>query len=127
MKKVVHTSEAPGAIGPYSQAIKTGDFLFLSGQIPVDPASGEIAYGGIKVQTHQVFSNLKAVLAAENLSLKDVVKTMVFLDDMSNFQAMNEIYSTYFKEDPPARSCVQVSKLPRDVAIEIELIAVYPK
>ena len=126
MKEVVNTPGAPQAIGPYSQAIKTDGFLFLSGQIPVDPVSGDLAYGGIAVQTHQVFANIKAILAAQGLTLADVVKCTVFLTDMNDFQTVNEVYGQYFKENPPARSCVQVAKLPKNVGIEIESIAVYP-
>lgn len=126
MKKVVNTAGAPQAIGPYSQAVKTNGFLFLSGQIPVDPVSGDLAYGGIAVETHQVFANIKAILAAEGLTLSNVVKCTVFLANMNDFQTMNEVYGEYCKENPPARSCVQVAKLPKNVNIEIEAIAVYP-
>ena len=127
MKKIVHTPLAPAAIGPYSQAVKANGFLFLSGQIPLDPVTGELVYGGVSVQTHQVFANIKAILAVEGLSLKDVVKASVFLSDMKDFIMMNEAYVEYFKENPPARSCYQVARLPRDVSIEIEVIAVYPE
>ncbi len=126
MKKIIMSSGAPKAVGPYSQAVRANGFLFVSGQIPMDAITGEMVYGGIVVQTHQVFANLKAILAAEMLSFKDVVKCTVFLNDMKDFQAMNEVYGEYFKEDKPARSCVQVAKLPRDAGVEIELIAVYP-
>ena len=127
MKKIVHTPGAPIAIGPYSQAVKANGFLFLSGQIPVDPVSGDMAYGGISVQVHQVFANIKAILAAESLTLKNIVKCTVFLADMEDFMAMNETYGTYFKEDPPARSCFQVAKLPKNAGVEIEVTAIYPK
>lgn len=126
MKKVVNTPGAPKAIGPYSQAVKANGFLFLSGQIPIDPVSGDMAYGGVAVQTHQVFANIKAILTAESLSLKDVIKCTVFLANMEDFQAMNDAYGDYFKEDPPARSCFQVAKLPKNAGIEIEVIAAYP-
>ncbi len=126
MKKVIASSGAPKAVGPYSQAIKANGFLFVSGQIPLDPVTGELVYGGIVVQTHQVFANLKAILSAEMLSFKDVVKCTVFLDDIKDFQAVNEVYGEYFAEDMPARSCIQVAKLPRAAGIEIELIAAYP-
>ena len=117
---------APKAIGPYSQAVKANGFLFASGQIPIDPFTGEIVYGGIVSQTHQVCANLKAILTAEELTFVDVVKTTVFLADMNDFHAMNEVYAQYFGEQPPARACVQVGKLPRDVSVEIEVIAAYP-
>ena len=125
-KAIISTNEAPKAIGPYSQAVKANGFLFASGQIPIDPVTGEIVYGGVVSQTHQVCANLRAILAAEKLSFNDVVKTTVFLSDMDNFHAMNEVYSQYFGEQPPARACVQVAKLPRDVSVEIEAIAAYP-
>ncbi len=126
MKKTINSVGAPRAVGPYSQAVKANGFLFTSGQIPLDPVTGELVYGGIVVQTHQVLANLKAILAAEMLSFKDVVKCTVFLSDMNDFQAVNDVYSDYFKESLPARSCIQVAKLPKDATIEIELIAVYP-
>lgn len=125
-KEIISTNAAPKAIGPYSQAVKANGFLFVSGQIPIDPFTGEIVYGGIVSQTHQVCANLKAVLAAEELTFVDVVKTSVFLADMNDFHAMNEVYAQYFGEQPPARACVQVAKLPRDVSVEIEVIAAYP-
>lgn len=124
-KEIISTNAAPKAIGPYSQAVKANGFLFVSGQIPIDPFTGEIVYGGIVSQTHQVCANLKAVLAAEELTFVDVVKTSVFLADMNDFHAMNEVYAQYFGEQPPARACVQVAKLPRDVSVEIEVIAAY--
>ena len=123
MKTVISTDKAPQAIGPYSQAIKAGGFLFLSGQIPIVPATGEIVAGGIEEQTKQVLSNIAAILQAENISMADVVKTTVFLTSMSDFAAVNAIYAEAFKEKPPARSCVQVAALPKEVKIEIETIA----
>jgi 2-iminobutanoate/2-iminopropanoate deaminase len=126
MKTVVSSDRAPQAIGPYSQAIKANGFLFISGQIPLDPITGQIVYGGIENQTHQVLANLRAILERENLTFTNVVKTSVFLKDMDDFALMNNVYSQYFTEEPPARACVQVAKLPRDVSVEIELIAVYP-
>ncbi len=126
MKTVVSSDRAPQAIGPYSQAIKANGFLFISGQIPLDPVTGQIVYGGIENQTHQVLANLRAILERENLTFANVVKTSVFLKDMDDFTLMNNVYSQYFTEEPPARACVQVAKLPRDVSVEIELIAVYP-
>ncbi len=125
-KTIINTAAAPKAIGPYSQAVKANGFLFVSGQIPLDPVTGELVYGGITAQTHQVCANLRAILAAENLQFSDVVKTGVFLADLADFQAMNEVYAQYFNEQAPARACVQVARLPRDVAVEIEVIAVYP-
>ena len=120
---IVSTKSAPGAIGPYSQGIVTPQgFVFTSGQIPIDPSSGAVVTGDIKVQTARVMENLKAVLAASGSSMERVVKTTVFLADMGEFAAMNEVYGGYFKSDPPARSTVQVSRLPKDVRIEIEAI-----
>ena len=125
MKTVISADQAPQAIGPYSQAIKANGFLFASGQIPLDPITGQIVYGGIESQTHQVMRNLKAILEKEHLSFANVVKTTVFLQDMDDFAAMNKVYAEYFTVEPPARACVQVAKLPRDVSVEIELVAVY--
>jgi len=125
MKTVINTNGAPQAIGPYSQAIKANNFLFVSGQIPLDPVSGQIVYGGVELQTYQVLNNLKAILAHEGLSCDDVVKTSVFLKEMEDFAAVNKVYAQYFTNEPPARVCVQVAKLPRDVSVEIEAIAVY--
>ena len=125
MKTVISTHEAPQAIGPYSQAIKANGFLFLSGQIPLDPVTGEVVYGGIEMQTRQVLTNVKGILQKEGLTFANAVKTTVFLQDMNDFAAMNKIYAEYFQTEPPARSTVQVAKLPRNVAVEIEMIAVY--
>ncbi|KFZ39472.1 MULTISPECIES: RidA family protein [Thermoactinomyces] len=121
MKKV-QTDKAPQAIGPYSQAVETGDWIFTSGQIPLTP-DGELVAGGIEEQTRQVLENLKSVLEAAGSGLEHVVKTTIFLRDMNQFQTVNEIYGGYFKEHQPARSCVEVSRLPKDVLIEIEVIA----
>lgn len=126
MKTVVSSDRAPQAIGPYSQAIKANGFLFVSGQIPLDPITGQIVYGGIEAQTHQVLANLQAILEKEGLGFANVVKTTVFLKNMDDFAVMNKVYSQHFVEEPPARACVQAAKLPRDVHVEIELIAVYP-
>ncbi|MCX7781412.1 MAG: RidA family protein [Negativicutes bacterium] len=125
MKTIISTSEAPQAIGPYSQAVKANGFLFISGQIPIDPVTGEIVYGGVEVQTRQVLSNLKAILAKEGLTFANAVKTTVFLQDMNDFAAMNKVYAEYLETDPPARSTVQVAKLPRNALVEIEMIAAY--
>ena len=120
--KVIKTLEAPAAIGPYSQAIKANGFLFVSGQIPLTP-NGELAGDDIKAQTKQVLKNLKAILKEADLSLKDAVKTTIFLKNMDDFSIVNEIYAQAFKEHKPARSTIEISKLPKDVLIEIELIA----
>ena len=119
----VTTPDAPGAIGPYSQAIRAGDFVFLSGQIPLDPGTGQLVAGGIAEQTHQVLKNLGAVLEAAGASYAGVVKTTVYLADMGEFSAMNEIYGTYFSSPAPARATVQAARLPRDVRVEIDAIA----
>jgi 2-iminobutanoate/2-iminopropanoate deaminase len=120
---VINSEKAPKAIGPYSQAVKVGGFIFTSGQIPVDPATSTLVQGDIQAQARQVFANLSAVLEAAGASFSDVVKTTVFLKDMNDFAAVNEVYASYFAGDFPARSCVQVAKLPRDVGIEIEMVA----
>ena len=122
-KAIVSSPDAPPAIGPYSQGIKAGGFLFLSGQIPLVGNTGKVAQGMIKEQTEQVIINIMALLAVEQLDLTDVVKTTVFLASMNEFSAMNEIYSKYFTGTPPARSTVEVARLPRDVRVEIEVIA----
>jgi 2-iminobutanoate/2-iminopropanoate deaminase len=119
----VSTPGAPAAIGPYSQAIRAGDFLFASGQIPLDAASGQIVPGGIAEQTHQVLRNLGAVLAAAGTSYSRVVKTTVYLADMAEFAAMNEVYGAFFPAPAPARATIQAARLPRDVRVEIDLVA----
>jgi 2-iminobutanoate/2-iminopropanoate deaminase len=123
MKKIISTSEAPAAIGPYSQAVRSGRFLFCSGQIPLDPKSGQIISGDIAAQTRRVLDNIAAVLRAEGLTFDNVVKTTIFVTDLGDFQTVNEIYGSYFKQDPPARSTVQVSALPKGAKVEIEVIA----
>ncbi|MHA7966220.1 RidA family protein [Paenibacillus sp. CAU 1782] len=120
--QVISTEGAPAAIGPYSQAIKLGGLLFTSGQIPLDPA-GNLVEGGIEEQTHQVFRNLQAVLAEGGATFQDVVKATVFLKDMNQFAIVNGIYSSYFGDHKPARSAVEVARLPKDVFVEIEVIA----
>lgn len=120
--QVIATDKAPAAIGPYSQAIKLGGLLFTSGQIPLD-AAGQLVEGGIEEQTHQVFRNLEAVLAAAGAGFQDVVKATVFMKDMNQFVTVNGIYSSYFGEHKPARSAVEVARLPKDVLVEIEVIA----
>lgn len=124
-KKVIYTENAPKAIGPYSQAIKVGDFLYTSGQVPFVPTTGEIVADDIETQTKQVLENIQAILTEAQLTLDDVVKTTVFLKDMDDFAKMNGVYESFFKDNKPARSAVQVARLPRDVKIEIEVIAVY--
>jgi 2-iminobutanoate/2-iminopropanoate deaminase len=122
-KIAVSSPDAPAAIGPYSQGIKAGGFLFLSGQIPLVGPTGKMVMGIIKEQTEQVILNIQALLAAEGLTLDDVVKATVFLASMNEFSAMNEVYAKYFTGTPPARSTVEVSRLPRDARVEIEVIA----
>ena len=123
MKKIIHTKEAPRAVGPYSQATEQNGMLFVSGQIPIIPETGKLAEGGIREQTQQVLKNIDAVLQAARYSSWDVVKCTCLLKDMDHFQEMNEVYAGYFKKDPPARAAYQVVKLPLDVLIEIEAIA----
>lgn len=123
MKKIIHTDNAPKAIGPYSQAVKAGNLLFVSGQVPFDPATMEIVEGGVEAQTTRVLENLQAILKEAGASFDNVVKTTVFIKDMNDFGAINEIYAKYFGENKPARACVEVARLPRDVKVEIEVIA----
>lgn len=122
-KETITTDAAPAAVGPYSQAVRAGDCLYLSGQIPIDPETGQVVTGDITEQTRRVLENLKAVIEAAELTLVDVVKVTVYLDDMGNFTAMNEVYASYFAEDPPARACVQAAALPKGVAVEMDAIA----
>lgn len=124
MREIVSTDKAPGAIGPYSQAIKTGGMVYCSGQIPIDPVTGEFVSNDIAGQTEQVLKNLSAVLEAGGTNLGNVVKTTVFLADMSDFAVMNEVYAKYFNENKPARATVQAARLPRDAKVEIDCIAV---
>ena len=123
MREPVQTDKAPAAIGPYSQAIRAGGFVFASGQIPIDPATGEFVQGGIAEQTEQVLKNLAAVLEAAGSGLDRIVKTTVFLADMKEFAQMNEVYAKYFTAAPPARATVAVAGLPRDARVEIEVVA----
>lgn len=123
-KKEIATSKAPAAIGPYSQAVLIGDTLYTSGQIPIDPATGALVQGGIKEQGTRVFENLKAVLEQAGTDFSKVVKVNVFITDLNDFAALNELYATYFEKPYPARSCVQVSGLPKGALVEIEMIAV---
>ena len=124
MKEIIATEDAPRAIGPYSQAVRAGNFVFASGQIPIDPATGEFVPGGVAEQTEQVLKNLTALFAAAGVGLDQIVKTTVFLADMNDFTAMNEVYGRFFSEAPPARATVQAARLPRDAKVEIEAIAV---
>ena len=125
-KRVIQTEEAPKAIGPYSQAIQAGGFLFLSGQIPIDPKTGELVKEDIRQQTQQVLENMRGVLESQSLKMEDVVKVTIFLKDMGSFTQVNDVYSTYFPSSPPARSTVEVARLPRDADIEIEAVAFTP-
>ena len=123
MANVIHSANAPAAVGPYSQAIDCGEFVFCSGQIPLVPETGLMVAGGIEEQTRQIFANIKAVLAAAGLDLSHVVKTTVFMTDLGQFSVFNAIYAEYFPENPPARSCVEVSALPKGALVECEVIA----
>ena len=124
MKRIIHTDDAPKAIGPYSQAVDVNGTLYVSGQIPVDPKTGKVVEGGIKEQTEQVFKNIEAILKAAGYSYDDVVKSTVLLNDMDNFAAMNEVYATIYKKEMPARAAYGVVRLPLGVLVEIETIAV---
>lgn len=123
MRDVISTDKGPKAIGPYSQGIRANGFVFLSGQIPLDPATQQIVEGDIQVQTERVLKNIQGILADSGTSLEKVVKTTVFLKNMAEFAAMNEVYGKYFTANPPARSTVEVARLPKDVSVEIEVIA----
>ena len=122
MKKIISTDKAPAAIGPYSQAVEVNGFLFTSGVIPIIPSTGELVQGGIEEQAEQAIGNLAALIEAAGAKVEDTIKTVVFIKDMNDFAKVNEIYSRYFKEECPARSCVEVARLPKDVLIEIEAI-----
>lgn len=123
MKTIVATTKAPAAIGPYSQAVSLGNLLFTSGQIPLDPATGQIVAGDVEAQTRQALTNVKEVLEAAGSDLAKVIKTTVFIKDMNDFAQINKVYATFFAADPPARSCVEVARLPKDVLVEVEAIA----
>jgi 2-iminobutanoate/2-iminopropanoate deaminase len=122
-KQVISTPNAPAAIGPYSQAVRVGNLVFVSGQIPLDPATGQLVGGDIGVQTEQVLENLAAILEAAGSSLAQVVKATVYLRDLGEFGRMNEVYAKFFGENPPARATVQVARLPREAAVEIDVVA----
>lgn len=124
MANVISTDKAPAAIGPYSQAIEVNGMIYTSGMIPIDPSTGELVTGSVEPQAEQAISNLEALLAASGSSIEKVVKTVVFISNMDDFGKINEVYAKHFKEPYPARSCVQVARLPKDVAIEIEAVAV---
>ena len=124
MANVISTDKAPAAIGPYSQAIEVNGMIYTSGMIPIDPSTGELVTGSVEAQAEQAISNLEALLAASGSSIEKAVKTVVFLSNMDDFGKINEVYAKHFKEPYPARSCVQVARLPKDVAIEIEAVAV---
>lgn len=122
-KETIQTDQAPAAIGPYSQAIKKNGMVFVSGQIPMDPATGALVEGDIRTQTRQVLRNVQAILKAAGASLDDVVKATVFITHMDDFPLVNDVYAEFFQDDPPARACVEVSRLPKSVQVEIEAIA----
>ncbi len=124
MKKIIQTDKAPAAIGPYSQAVEVNGTLYISGQVPIDPATGKVVIGNIKIQTEQVMKNIEAILQAAGYSFKDVVKSTCLLSDMANFSGMNEVYAQYYPENPPARAAFAVKELPLGVLVEIETIAV---
>lgn len=124
MKKIIHTKKAPAAVGPYSQAVEVNGMLFISGQIPMDPETGEIVEGGIREQTHQVMKNISALLYEAGYTLSQVVKSTCLLSDMTNFKAMNEVYAGYYTTEQPARAAFAVKELPLGVLIEIETVAV---
>ena len=126
MKKAVYTKSAPEPVGPYNQAIVWNNLIFTAGQIAIDPASGNIVEGGVQEQTRQVLKNLEAVLKAAGSGLEYVIKTTVFLKNMDDFSAMNDVYATFFTDTPPARSAVEVARLPKDVLVEIECVAIIP-
>ena len=124
-KQLLSTDKAPAAIGPYSQAVRAGDLLFISGQLPTDPATGEFAGTTVTAQTRQSLGNISAILGAAGLTLANVVKTTVFLKDMNTFGEMNAVYGEFFQNEPPARACVEVARLPKDALVEIEAVAVF--
>jgi 2-iminobutanoate/2-iminopropanoate deaminase len=124
LKEVIATKDAPAAIGPYSQAVRSGTMVFVAGQIPIDPKTGQLNTGTDEEQVAQVLDNIKAILAADGMTMDNVVSTTVFVRDLNNFAKLNTVYGTYFKDKPPARATIQAARLPRDVAVEISAIAV---
>ena len=122
-KRIIQTNKAPAAIGPYSQAIRIGDFLYTSGQIALDPESGHFLFGEIEQETEQTIKNISAILQAEGLNLESVIKTTVYLSDLKNFERMNQVYEKYFSKNKPARACIQVAALPKGAKVEIDAIA----
>lgn len=124
MREVINSKKAPAAIGPYSQAVKVNGFLFISGQLPMDPETMEIVDGDIQQQTKQSIENIKAILEEAGLNLNNVIKTTVFIKDMEDFSKINEVYGSYFNENKPARACIEVAKIPKDAGVEIEAIAI---
>ncbi len=122
-RQILYTNKAPQAIGPYSQAVKAGQFVYISGQIPINPQTGELITADIKDETRQVLDNFKAIVEEAGTSLQNVIKTTIFIKNMEQFSLINEVYATYFPEKPPARACVEVSRLPKDVNVEIEGVA----
>lgn len=123
MKTIIATTNAPAAIGPYSQAVKSGNMVFTSGQIPIDPTTGQVVYGPADVHAKQAMLNLKAVLEAAGSNMDKIIKTTVFIKNMDDFAAINTVYASFFTAEPPARSCVEVARLPKDVLVEVEAIA----
>lgn len=124
MKKIINTTKAPAPIGPYNQAVLANNMLFVSGQVAIDPVSGKIITGDIKLEARQVMENIKAILTEAGMTFGNIVKTTIFLTDMNNFSAVNEVYGSYFSSDFPARETVQVSRLPKDVSVEISVMAI---
>lgn len=122
-REIVRTDKAPAAVGPYSQGVRAGGWVFVSGQVPLDPQTGELVSGGVEEQARQALKNLQAVLEAAGLTLGHVVKATVFLTDMDSFQRVNEVYASFFASDPPARACVEVSRLPKGADVEVEAVA----
>lgn len=124
LKEVIATKDAPAAIGPYSQAVRSGNMVFVAGQLPIDPKTGQLNTGTDEQQVAQVLENIKAILAADGMTMDNVVSTTVFVRDLDNFAKLNAVYGTYFKDKPPARATIQAARLPRDVAVEISAIAI---
>ncbi|MEK6647363.1 MAG: RidA family protein [Candidatus Firestonebacteria bacterium] len=124
-KEIINIENAPKAVGPYSQAVKAGNFLFISGQIPIDPTNGRVLYGNVEIQTRRVLDNIKAIVESQGLTLNDVVKVTIYLKDIEEFKFVNQVYETYFASEPPARTTIEVSNLPKAVNIEIDAIVCF--